>query len=55
MMTSSFNFRRLNFAAELVYYTPQEVAEATISAMLKNKKYVSLPPFCRQAFGFLGY
>lgn len=54
-MTNSLYFRSLNFAAELAHYTPQEVAKATITAILQNKKYVSLPPYCQQAFSFLGY
>lgn len=47
-------FCSLNFSAELAYYTPQEVAETTIAAMLKNKKYVSMPSFYQQAFTFVG-
>lgn len=46
---------RLNFAAELAYYTPQEVAQTTITAIRKNQKYVSMPPFYQQAFNCLGY
>lgn len=38
----------LNPSTELAFYTAEEVAEATIDAVLKNKQYVSLPFFWRK-------
>lgn len=46
-------FSSLNYASELVFYTPEEVACATVDGILKNKKYVSMPPFSKQIFSFL--
>lgn len=46
---------RLTPASELAFYTPQEVAEATIDGILKNKKYVVLPPFLTSVLNLLRY
>lgn len=43
----------LNPAAELSYSTPQELANITIDGILKNKKYVSVPPFAKRMITFL--
>lgn len=42
----------LNPATELAFYTPEEVAEATVDGILKNKQYVSLPFFLRKIIIF---
>lgn len=38
-------FYSLNAASQLGFWTPDEVAEATIDGILKNKKYVLVPCF----------
>lgn len=43
----------LNPASELAFYTPQEVADATIDGILKNKQYVSIPTFMKPMITFL--
>lgn len=43
----------LNPVSELVFYTPQEVASATIDGILKNKQYVSIPSFAKRMITFL--
>lgn len=43
----------LNSAAELAFFTPQEVANATIDGILKNKQYVSLPLGMKRLITFL--
>lgn len=43
----------LNPAAELCFYTPQEVATATIDGILKNKQYVSIPSHMKRMITFL--
>lgn len=40
-------FFRLNPTAELSYYTPKEVAIATVDGILKNKQYVPVPWFMK--------
>lgn len=45
-------FFRLTAAAELAYYTPQEMAYATVDGILKNKQYVTLPFFLRKMLIF---
>lgn len=42
-------------AAELTFYSPKEVAEATIDGILKNKQYVSMPSFMKLMITFLKY
>lgn len=39
---------RLNPATELAFYTAEEVAEATVDGIVKNKQYVTLPFFLRK-------
>lgn len=39
----------MNAVGELLFYTPQDVAAATVDGILKNKKYVVLPPFLKTA------
>ena len=43
----------LNAASELGYWTPDEVAEATVDGILKNRKYVSIPCFLTKLVTFM--
>ncbi|XP_055322844.1 17-beta-hydroxysteroid dehydrogenase 13-like [Sitodiplosis mosellana] len=43
----------LNPASELTFYTPQEVADATVDGILKNKQYVSIPSVMKRMITFL--
>ena len=40
-------------ASELAYYTPQEVADATVNGLLKNKQYVTIPSVMKRMITFL--
>lgn len=42
-LTKKTTIFRLNPAAELVFYTPKQVAEAAIDGILRNKRYVVMP------------
>lgn len=53
-IANGFRFS-LNAAAELGFWTPDEVAEVTVDGILKNRKYVSIPCYMTKSIQLLQY